>query len=227
MCADSNQVLKIYIFGDSIAFGQHIPVHETWVVKVSQGLNNTYRPRGVQLLFQNPSICGNTTHQALDRMNYDVIQHRPEILVIQFGLNDCNYWLTDNGVPRVSPLSFAANIQEMVIRGKNAGIKQIIVNTNHPTTRINQILPKKHITYQMSNSQYNQIIRDTVKTIDDDSVHLNDIEMKIEELLSKKKTSVRDIVLPEPDQLHLSLTGHMLYDQIMKEELIKVINIVI
>ena len=41
---------------------------------------------------------------------YDVQSHEVDVLVVGFGMNDCNYWMTDKGVPRVSQNAFRANL---------------------------------------------------------------------------------------------------------------------
>jgi hypothetical protein len=80
------------------------------------------------------------------------------VLYIQFGLNDCNGWETDRGRPRVSRDAFAANLGEMVDRGRIFGAQQVILGTNHPTTRTAR-LPYVDHTYEKANGTYNAIIR--------------------------------------------------------------------
>ena len=47
---------NIFIFGDSIAYGQLVSVNKTWVHKVANWLDNQY-------IIQNSSIMGNTTRE--------------------------------------------------------------------------------------------------------------------------------------------------------------------
>ena len=108
------ELIKIFFFGDSICFGQYTSPHESWVTQISEKLNEVASERQFKILIQNPSVNGNTTRQALERMPYDVQSHEPEILIVQFGMNDCNYWETDRGMQRVNPQSFEANINEII-----------------------------------------------------------------------------------------------------------------
>ena len=57
----------------------------------------------------------------LERYPRDVQEAQPDLLTIQFGLNDCNCWETDRGVPRVSEAAFVANLIEMIDRGRVFG----------------------------------------------------------------------------------------------------------
>lgn len=64
---------------------------------------------------------------ALERMPFDVQTHKVDILVITFGMNDCNYWKTDQGLPRVSPDAFEANMKEIIMRGFRFGSRTVII----------------------------------------------------------------------------------------------------
>jgi len=83
--------IRIFFFGDSICFGQGVSPHFTWVTRLSRALDERLSSRA-DVLTQNPSVNGNTTRMALERMPYDVQSHAPDVLYIQFGLNDCNGW---------------------------------------------------------------------------------------------------------------------------------------
>ena len=76
---------KLIFFGDSICTGQHISVHKGWVAQISQSLE------GIATIL-NSSVNGRTTRQALEDMPYHIQEQHPDMIVIQFGMNDCNYW---------------------------------------------------------------------------------------------------------------------------------------
>lgn len=202
--------IKIYFFGDSISFGQYVDLCKTWAVDIARKLEGLSAELKHRLLVQNPSVNGNTTRQALERMPYDIQAHRPDILLVLFGLNDGNYWASDLGLPRVSPHAFSANMEEIITRGLTFGAKRVIVHTNHPTGRTRQILPHTRITYQQSVEQYNEIIREVVRRFDD-RVVLNDIEQKFKRFTEGNPDRLLPMLLPEPDLLHLSEEGHRLY----------------
>ena len=198
--------LKLVFFGDSICVGQGISIHDSWVVKISKKLTNPSNSINHSLLITNSSVNGRTTRQAIENMPYEIQNHGCEILLIQFGMNDCNYWKTDKGLPRVSKEGFKANLNEIIARAKNFGAKLIMINTNHPTPR-NKLFEYANLSYQQSNLEYNQIIREVAK--ENEQVVLNDVEKHIFKLILENKTKLNNIVLD--DKLHLSLIGHEIY----------------
>ena len=117
--------LRLTIFGDSIAVGQGVNIIGSWVYKLA-----SHFP---EFLITNASQNGRTTRQALENISYEIQNHPPDLLIVQYGLNDANYWLTDNGLPRVSRSAFKENLIEIHTRALNFNVKQVIYLTNHPT----------------------------------------------------------------------------------------------
>ena len=200
--------IRVTFFGDSICGGQGVSIHAGWVARLAQELDTVARAHGREIIVTNASSNGSTTRQALERMPYEVQSQGIDVFVVQFGLNDCNYWQTDAGLPRVSPDAFAANLKEIVQRGRKSGASSVFLNNNHPTTRDTEILPSTTITYQQSNRQYNQIIRDVVSDLSD-SIVLNDIESIFLSHTENDRQRLQSLLLQ--DGLHLSLEGHNLY----------------
>ena len=66
---------KIYLFGDSICFGQHVSLNNTWAHQLAIKLQELDLP-DKNIIVQNPSINGNTTRQALERLHYVTSQAR-------------------------------------------------------------------------------------------------------------------------------------------------------
>lgn len=207
---------KLAFFGDSICFGQGISIHKGWVPKISGLLERLGKSLECNISVTNVSINGNTTRQALERMPYDIQSHEFDAILIQFGMNDCNYWLSDKGLPRVSKSAFEANLHEIIDRALNFGAKIIFLNTNHPTTK-NDIFPNTNISYQESNFAYNKIIRKVAQ--DRKEVTLNDIENHVFTKNSETKNTISKYLLS--DKLHLSIEGHELYYQFIAPVIIK------
>ncbi len=167
--------MYLYFFGDSISFGQGISVDLTWVNKIAQQLHQQYKEEKITVI--NASINGNTTRMALERMPYDIQSHEVDILLVGFGMNDCNYWVTDKGVPRVSLNAFKANMEEIIERAFHFGVKQVVLRTNHPSPRTDYMI-NTNITYGESNRIYNEIIREVARN--DPRVMFVDIEKEFE-----------------------------------------------
>ena len=130
-----------------------------------------------------------TARLALERMHYDVLSHEPEVIVVQFGLNDANCWETDRGHPRVSLAAYHANLAEMVRRAVPFGVRCVYLLTSHiPVARVQPERVRR----------YNQAVRNVTR--DFDLARLVDIE-KIAE----------NRVMTLRDGLHLNRAGHRVY----------------
>lgn len=205
---NNSKSIKVFFFGDSICFGQGVSIHKGWVPRISANLSEIAREHDCEVMVNNASINGNTTRQALERMPYDIQSQQADIVITQFGMNDCNYWETDRGNPRVSPKAFAANLEEIIKRAFTFGTKTVLINTNHPTGRDQQKMAHADVTYQQSNEQYNQIIRE-VAAGQDSRVILTDVEKVFFSRVGAEREKLLSLLLP--DLLHLSERGHDLY----------------
>lgn len=143
---------------------------------------------------------------ALERMPFDVQSQDVDILVVTFGMNDCNFWVTDKGVPRVSQEAFKANMKEIITRGYTHGVKQVIIHTNHPSPR-QDIMPGQEFSYSDSNHSYNKIIREIAET--DDRVMFADIEEIMLKSVSNGEHNISDFT--QKDGIHLSEVGNEVY----------------
>lgn len=204
---ERDDACEVVFFGDSIAAGEGVPVHEAWVPRVSRRLQELGEERDVPVVTMNTSVSGETTRGALDRMPYNVQSPGGDVLVVQYGMNDCNYWETDEGVPRVSPDSFEANLREIFARARNFGFREILVNTNHPSPLDRETLPGTEVTYAESNRRYNELVREAARQ--DGEVTLVDVERAFEEEADRRSEGLEEFVLK--DGVHLSVEGHRVY----------------
>ena len=195
-------------FGDSICVGQGVSIHKGWVPQIAMRAESLGKRLGLDLVVVNASVNGSTTRQALERLPYEVQSPGVWVLLVQFGMNDCNYWQTDRGLPRVSRASFAANLEEIIVRGFTFGARRVLLNTNHPTTRNHETFPSTDTTYEASNIAYNGIIREVAGRFRD-RVALNDVERAFRDHVGNDRGRLDELLLE--DGLHLSEAGHDLY----------------
>ena len=210
------KALRVTFFGDSICVGQGVSIHAGWVTRLAQQLDQFALTTNRELIVTNASSNGSTTRQELERMPYEVQSQGVDILIVQFGLNDCNFWKTDGGIPRVSPDSFAANLREIVVRGQTFGARHVFLNSNHPTIRDKETFPNTTMTYEKSNRTYNQIIRNVAIEFNR-SLTLNDVELIFDEVTNSDREELKLLLLD--DGLHLSRKGHDLYFDIVAEKI--------
>ena len=198
--------MKFIVFGDSICCGQFVSPHLIWVNQLSAFLHN----RIPNFWLNNPSISGNTTRMALERMPFDVQAHGIDVFYTQFGMNDCNFWNTDQGLSRVSKSAFKQNLVEVIERARNFGATKVFIGTNHPTPKITNF-DGLDFSYQDSNKIYNNLIREVA--IESDAI-LVDHESAWNEQIRDIEDLKRHLL---KDQIHLSVSGHKLYfDLFMK-----------
>lgn len=210
--------MRVAFFGDSICMGQFVPPHVGWVARTTHRLESVV---GGAYMAVNTSVAGNTTRLALERMPYDIQAHAVEYILVQFGMNDCNRWVSDRGVPRVSEAAFRANMHEIVDRAFLFGARRLFLSTNHPTPRTEEF---EHVAvaYQECNERYNEIIRDVAAGTD----HRGDVVLIDNEaswrVAIEAGTPLEELVLH--DGIHLSPLGHDLYFETVSPIMVGVIE---
>jgi len=197
--------VTIVFMGDSITEGQFVHHSLRWTERVARQIRAVVSTKfdTDSLHFFNRGISGETTRQGLERFPRDVQVLGPHIMTLQFGLNDCNCWDTDRGLPRVSEAAYRANLLEMIDRARTFGAGHIILSTNHPTLRFRLLASNQ--TLEDRRAVYNAIVRDVAREA---KVALCDID---EAFSGFNKAELATMLLAEPDVLHLSALGHEKY----------------
>jgi len=218
---DINLPITVVYMGDSITEGQYVHHSLRWTEKLTSRLRQKLSETIATdtLHFFNRGISGETTRQGLERFPRDVQALKPDVMTLQFGLNDCNCWDTDGGHPRVSEAAYRANLLEMIERAKIFGTRHIILSTNHPTLRLRPLASGQ--TLEQRRAIYNDIVRDVAAI---SGVTLCDID---QEFSSLDSVQLAGMLLPEPDVLHLSVSGHEKYTNAIYEPVLTAINKVI
>lgn len=206
--AVDDRELRCVFFGDSITAGQYVSPEHHWTTLLRRRLSDD--PEFGLVSFSVGAVSGDTSRGALERFPHDVQAVRPHVVVIQFGLNDCNRWQTDLWLSRVSEQAFAANLLEMIERARRFGATQVALSTNHPTLR--QTVFEDGVTFEEGARRYNEIIREVVADTD---ARLHDVERAF----ARHKDRLVEFLLPDPDVLHLSISGHALYADLLEPSL--------
>jgi lysophospholipase L1-like esterase len=191
------------LLGDSIAVGQKISVHKTWVSSLSSAISDLVPG----IVFQNASVNGNTTRLALERLGHDLLSLKPEYVMIQFGLNDSNYWETDLGEPRVSIEAYRANLHEILEKVHRLSPRQVFLNTNHPSLK----KAYKHVkdkTHEDSSILYNDVVREVVQEYKNLPYNITLLDIH-DDWQKFNVDSHRQLLLE--DGVHLSTEGHKVY----------------
>jgi acyl-CoA thioesterase-1 len=197
------RLITIVCMGDSITFGQHIDPRLRWSSLLHEHFATRFADTDIHVQIHNRGISGETTRMGLERFPADVQNLNPDIMTLQFGLNDCNCWLSDRGLPRVSPVAFHANLVEMIERARHFGCRHVILSTNHVTLRRKPMLSGER--YDEANARYSRIMR---KVAQETGVVLCDIRPAFEPFSDEE---LARMLLPYPDLLHLTPEGNEVY----------------
>jgi lysophospholipase L1-like esterase len=86
------QEISIVCFGDSVTQGTpHVQPEETFPRILERRLRSRYAQRGVFVQVTNSGVGGENTAEGLARIQADVLDHGPQIVIVEFGLNDVRY----------------------------------------------------------------------------------------------------------------------------------------
>jgi lysophospholipase L1-like esterase len=119
----------IWLFGDSTTAHRPGAVEKVASVRLDEALQSI----GSSLSVHNSGVGGNTTRDALKRLERDVLAHRPRIVVIGFGINDAavDVRKTPPAVgPRVPLAEYRENLRTIAIKARAAGAKIIFLSPN-------------------------------------------------------------------------------------------------
>ena len=189
--------MHLVCFGDSICYGYGARPGEGWVAQTTRMLATLRSPISVT----NAGVSGNTTDDALRRMQWDVERHRPDAVFVQFGLNDASFWYRPAGRPVVDFRTYLANMGEIIQRAFRAGADTVFLATNHrPASGLD--IPRADL-YRRNVRDYNEGLRATFAGMR--GLVLIDMERLILDQFPDPDT----ILLP--DGVHLNRTGNDFY----------------
>ena len=113
-----------------VAFGDSNSAPRKGVVTYSDLLRNEFAKKNLDIKVINSGLPGNTTVNGKERFEKDVLAHKPNLVIIQFGTNDAavDVWKT----PPATESRVAIGIYEQNLRGfitalKSQGAKVILV----------------------------------------------------------------------------------------------------
>jgi lysophospholipase L1-like esterase len=198
--------LRIVYFGDSITSGQRVDPRFRWTTVLDGYLRAAFGDHATAS--ENAGVPGETTRIGLERFPEEVQDRAPDVMTLQYGMNDCNCWWTDRGLARVSAPAFRANLIEMIDRARHFGVRHLILATNPRSLRVDTILPSGEV-YEEANTRYSEIVREVAA---ETGVELCDVRRGFEAF---DEAELRRLLLDPPDLLHLSVAGHARYAELI------------
>ncbi len=124
---DKVHTTTIVAFGDSVTQATpHVTPEESFVVRLEVALNRRLAPTGQQVTVVNSGVGGENTAEGLARIQRDVLDHDPTLVLIEFGLNDIRY-----EPEKTVPLGyFQANLLSIISRTRNANAHCVLMTPN-------------------------------------------------------------------------------------------------
>lgn len=203
--------MNIICFGDSITQAADRSEGDRWPTVLQIALDDwrvgTYR------VF-NRGLGGNTTANGLARFADDVLPLLPGVLVVEFGINDCNH-PTWRRVPAVGVEEYKKNLREFHrICRANKGVCVFVVN--HPLSRAK--LPQGNGRTLHANLQpYNEAVRLLAAEL---KAPVIDLPM----MMSEWAVKLADFV--QEDGIHLTADGNHMYAAMVFDRLQEILKLI-
>lgn len=140
--------INIVILGDSVSHAAFLDYHDYDAVYWNVLRNKLYAVRNyVPINMICASVGGTTAKDALPRLSRDVLCHRPDLVIVCFGLNDVNGSLED----------YLSSLREIFTRCRASGSDVIFLSPNMLNTSVDKentpsvYLDYAHKTAEMQN----------------------------------------------------------------------------
>ncbi len=118
--------LTIVGFGDSTT-GDRGPLERLWLARLRERLEE----RSWTVWTRNAGVPGGTTRLGRERFERDVLVHRPDLVVIQFGINDSAVLVGEGRTePQHGLESYLADLESFVEAARAAGALPILMTPN-------------------------------------------------------------------------------------------------
>jgi acyl-CoA thioesterase-1 len=127
----------ILVFGDSLSAAYGIPREAGWVSLLKQALQHSHP----QYQVVNASISGETTTGGCQRIASTLLQHKPDIVILELGAND--------GLRGTPIADTEANLAELIRKSRQTHAKVLLLGMQLPpnygldyTARFKDMYPK-------------------------------------------------------------------------------------
>ncbi len=209
--------INIVIFGDSVSHGavNGYMDYENVYWNILKKKLNAFRDY-IPVNMINASIGGTTAARSLKRMDTQVLNHTPDLVIVCFGLNDVNGALE----------SYLEALKQIFLKCQNEGCDVIFMTPNMLNTRVAEDTPEAYFEYakktaEMQNSgRMDNYIYSAVSLAEGMGVTVCDCYSKWKKLSETKDitTLLANRINHPTSEMH-SLFADALYDVIMDENL--------
>jgi lysophospholipase L1-like esterase len=196
----------IIVFGDSIThMGTVADAEKRWPRVVEKRL----RDSGREVTVVASGVPGQTTDGAMKRFEKDVLERKPDLVLIEFGCNDS--WRKDGTNPLTPPERFESNIKEMIRLVREKTKAKVVLIKNHARSYILDSRAKG--TTKFGDEDYGELLAEIAK---DTNTPMLDLFTPFVESFERRAELYKD-----KDSIHLAEAGSLLYARIVGDYLEK------
>ena len=212
--------IVLVAFGDSTtAVRNNLEVYATLLEK---GLPT----KGIQARVFNAGVGGNNTDDARLRFQTDVLNRNPDVVILQFGINDSaiDVWKQPPAdQPRVPLKQYESNLRYFITSLKKRGVNVLLMTPNplRWTSRLKALYDKAP--YEPQNPDgMNQLLRLYTQTARKvaltEKVTLVDVAKAFEHYADDGRQSMDDLLL---DGMHPNQQGHQLIADLLSPRIVE------
>ena len=182
----AGQPVKVVCLGDSVTCNYyHTGGRRAYAEMLGLALKTAY-PRA-EVTAVNAGISGNTTIDGLKRLQKDVLDHKPDLVTVMFGLND---------MTRVPMADFRVNLGQIIERCRAVGAEVILCTPNGVIDTPGRPIPRL--------VEYCGAIKEVARKY---QVPVCDVYAAYESLRARDPLSWRLLL---SDEIHPNMDGHKL-----------------
>lgn len=119
-CSAAASERTLLVFGDSLSAAYGLRTDQGWVTLLQQRLQD----QGYGYRVVNASVSGETTEGGRNRLARALMQHQPELVILELGGND--------GLRGLPIKDIRANMAQMIVAIRKSGAKQLLVGIQIP-----------------------------------------------------------------------------------------------
>jgi lysophospholipase L1-like esterase len=183
-----SEPVRVVAFGDSITGTYyHTGARRAWIDMLGIALERLYPKARVEAI--NAGVSGNSTVQGLNRIRADVLDRKPHLVAVMFGMND---------LVRNSPKTFRDNLTNIVGQCRGVGAEVVLMTPN-------AILPEDGRRPEGRVEEFAQITRDVGREL---GVPVADCYRAYAEV---RRVSRRAFMEVMSDTIHPNMRGHKIF----------------
>jgi len=211
-----------------VTFGDSTTATRGPLVVYSMILEKELPQAGFPVKVINAGIGGNKTNQARARLKKDVLDHQPDMVVIQFGINDSavDVWKTPPATkPRISRDQYETNLRNLIKTLRDNRIQVILMTPNSMrwVGKIKKLYGKPPYDPEDPHgfNVFLKLYAETVRKIArEDNVPLVDVYFAFENYAKQKGHSAHDLL---SDGMHPNAAGQKMVADLLIPQIKKML----